>query len=205
MVCVVFASVAASNPTRVSIVTVRGDAALTDAIQAFETLREYFFRYYDTPFALADEAVQKERLALLDQDGASWREPWIEPLRDYQAAGRDVHGSCAAVGAPEDLADFARCGLVPAGVIEQLYKHQEDALAAVLEGRHLVITAGRAQGRPRRSSFQSSPRCSPSLRGGATRPPPVSRGGGRSRLSGPRSVNTTVTNGSRFGRCSSIQ
>jgi ATP-dependent helicase YprA (DUF1998 family) len=121
--------------------------AATDAVKAFETLREYYFRYYDTPFAVADEHVQRERLALLNQDGVTWREPWIEPLRDYDLAGRDVAESCAAMDAPSELAEFARCGLLPPDAIGQLYRHQEQALEAVLRGSNLVITAGTGSGK----------------------------------------------------------
>src|SRR4051812_10378617 len=98
-----------------------------DAASVFATLREYFFRYYETPFALADHRLEHERRVLLDQDGVTWREPWIEPLRDFESTGLSVQESCAAAGAPDDLAQFARAGLLPAE-IPQLYKHQARAL-----------------------------------------------------------------------------
>jgi ATP-dependent helicase YprA (DUF1998 family) len=117
-----------------------------DAASVFATLREYFFRYYETPFALADHRLEHERRVLLDQDGVTWREPWIEPLRDFESTGRSVEESCAAAGASKDLAQFARAGLLPAE-IPQLYKHQARALQAVLGDRNLVITAGTGSGK----------------------------------------------------------
>jgi Lhr-like helicase len=122
-------------------------ASQMDAVEIFETLREYFFRYYDTPFAVADEAVQAERRAILDQEGVTWREPWIEPLREHLSSTRTLEGSVAYSEAPAELAPFARCGLIPES-IERLYAHQEEALKAVVgEHQNLVITAGTGSGK----------------------------------------------------------
>lgn len=117
-----------------------------DALSVFETLNEYFFRYYATPFAVADEGVERERRKHLDRDGVVWREPWIEPLRDFESTGRALEESCQAVGAHPDLPAFARAGLIPAG-IESLHRHQEEVLAAVLSGRNAVVTAGTGSGK----------------------------------------------------------
>ncbi len=118
-----------------------------DAVETFETLREYLFRYYDTPFAVADDAVQRERKSILDREGMTWREPWLEPLREYRHAEHDLATSVKAAGAPQELAEFARCGLIPP-FIERLYAHQEQALRAVArDGRNLVITAGTGSGK----------------------------------------------------------
>ncbi len=32
---------------------------MPDLFAVFDSLRDYFFRYYDTPFSIADEAVQR--------------------------------------------------------------------------------------------------------------------------------------------------
>lgn len=117
-----------------------------DALNVFETLNDYFFRYYATPFAVADEGVERERARLLDRDGVVWREPWIEPLREFESADRSLEESCRAAGAHDDLAPFARTGLVPAE-IGQLYRHQEEALAAARAGRNAVVTAGTGSGK----------------------------------------------------------
>jgi ATP-dependent helicase YprA (DUF1998 family) len=117
-----------------------------DALNVFETLNDYFFRYYATPFAVSDEGVERERDRLLNRDGVVWREPWIEPLREFQSAGRPLEESCRAAGGTADLAPFARAGLIPAEIGE-LYRHQEEVLAAALAGRNAVVTAGTGSGK----------------------------------------------------------
>lgn len=117
------------------------------AVELFESLREDFFRYYDTPFGLADKRVEAERRRLLDRDGVAWREPWIEPLRPYLASDRTFEDDCAAAGAHPDLASFARAGLLPGGEIERLYSHQAQALREALAQRNTVITAGTGSGK----------------------------------------------------------
>ncbi len=42
-----------------------------DPVRTFEHLRDAYFRYYDTPFGLADERLQAERRSLLDRDGGA--------------------------------------------------------------------------------------------------------------------------------------
>jgi ATP-dependent helicase YprA (DUF1998 family) len=118
-----------------------------DAITAFDRLREYFFKYYDTPFSLLSSEVQRERRQLLDQDGVAHREPWIELLRAYKLAPVDIEGSCREAGAPAELAAFARSGLVPAS-IDRLYQHQQQVLvASQQQGTNVVVTAGTGSGK----------------------------------------------------------
>ena len=117
-----------------------------DPSGTFERLRDVYFRYYNTPFGLADARLQDERTALLNRDGGAWREPLLELRPDYASAARDLAGSVAAAGSPSELADFAECGLLPAG--RRLYTHQEQALATGMQrGRHPVITAGTGSGK----------------------------------------------------------
>jgi ATP-dependent helicase YprA (DUF1998 family) len=118
-----------------------------DAGELFESLRADFFRYYDTPFALADKRVEAERRSLLDQDGVVWREPWIEPLRPHLSSRRSFEEDCVEAGAHPDLASFARAGLLPGDEIERLYLHQAETLCAALAGRNTVITAGTGSGK----------------------------------------------------------
>jgi ATP-dependent helicase YprA (DUF1998 family) len=117
------------------------------AVELFEALRKDYFRYYDTPFGLADKRVEAERRRLLDQDGVAWREPWIEPLRPHLASAQGFEQDCAAVGAHPDLASFARAGLLPSSSIERLYRHQTETLSEALAGKNAVITAGTGAGK----------------------------------------------------------
>ena len=118
---------------------------MPDAFAVSQALREAFFRYYDTPFALADRAIQNERRALLDADGVSWRDPWIDLLREYQTIPGDLGAAFASIGAHGALADFARLGLLEG--IPSLYLHQFEAVAHSLAGRHVAITAGTGSGK----------------------------------------------------------
>lgn len=117
-----------------------------DAIQTFEHLRDAYFRYYDTPFGLADERLQAERRSLLDRDGGVYRKPLLELRPEYESTGRSLAESVAEAGADPDLSDFASTGLLKG--IPSLFRHQEEALAAgVQQGRNMVITAGTGSGK----------------------------------------------------------
>lgn len=123
-----------------------GGRRYLDTLGTFERLRDAYFRYYDTPFRLADPRMQQERRELLDRDGGTYRRPILEIRPEYAGVGHDLRASAAAAGAPEELADFAACGLIPPG--RELYLHQEQALAAAQQtGRHMVITAGTGSGK----------------------------------------------------------
>src|SRR4051812_39547943 len=114
---------------------------MPDVLGVFESLRDYLFRYYDTPFSLRDSQVQKERRQLLDRDAVTWREPGLEILRDYALSERSFVDACTGAGSHADLPSFARAGLIPAE-IDRLYRHQVDALKQVNGGKNMVITAG---------------------------------------------------------------
>ncbi|EEW50135.1 hypothetical protein HMPREF0290_1244, partial [Corynebacterium efficiens YS-314] len=102
------------------------DSPSIDVMGTFDRLREAYFRYYDTPFALADKRLQKERRELMDRDGGAYRLPLVEMRPEYVSVRRSLLDSVQAAGAPVELAEFANCGLIPAG--RSLYKHQEEAL-----------------------------------------------------------------------------
>lgn len=117
-----------------------------DVMGTFNRLREAYFRYYDTPFGLTDERLQRERRDLFDCDNGAFRLPLIELRPEYVTTGRSLEESAAVAGAPSDLADFAACGLIPPG--RPLYRHQEHALTAGLTpGRNMIVTAGTGSGK----------------------------------------------------------
>lgn len=117
-----------------------------DAIGTFDRLREAFFSYYDTPFGLSSESLQRERRELLDRDGGIYRHPLLELRPEYVTVGHDMAASAFAAGAPEELAGFVAAGLIPPG--RELYRHQEAALRlGQSSGRNLVITAGTGSGK----------------------------------------------------------
>ncbi|MGY4100432.1 DEAD/DEAH box helicase [Nocardia sp. R16R-3T] len=117
-----------------------------DVVGTFDRLREAYFRYYDTPFGLTDERLQRERRGLFDRDNGAFRLPLIELRPEYVNTGRTLAESAASAGAPPELADFASCGLIPPG--RSLYIHQEHALSAgQTPGRNVIVTAGTGSGK----------------------------------------------------------
>ncbi len=117
-----------------------------DVMGTFDRLREAYFRYYDTPFGLADQRLEQERRALFDRDNGAYRLPLVELRPEYVSAPHDLSTSVATCHAPSELADFAACGLIPAN--RPLYLHQERALAAgMAAGTNMIVTAGTGSGK----------------------------------------------------------
>jgi Lhr-like helicase len=117
-----------------------------DVTGTFERLREAYFRYYDTPFWLADERLRTERRQLFDRDNGVYRRPLVELRPEYATTPRTLAGSVAFCHGPDELGTFAGAGLIPPG--RPLYLHQERALTAGLTpGRNMVITAGTGSGK----------------------------------------------------------
>ncbi len=117
-----------------------------DIVETFNRLRDSYFRYYDTPFGLADRSLEAERRKLLDRDNGVFREPFIELRPEYATTGHSMEQTAELSRSPHELAAFARTGLVPED--RHLYTHQEAALmSAVREKRNIVITAGTGAGK----------------------------------------------------------
>jgi len=117
-----------------------------DLTASFEKLRSAFFRYYNTPFGLANEDLQKEREGLLDCDNGIYRLPLIELRPEYKTTGRTMAASASGAGLSDDIAQFVAAGLVPGG--RPLYTHQELSLRlGTTAGRNVVITAGTGSGK----------------------------------------------------------
>ncbi|MGX1474990.1 UNVERIFIED_CONTAM: ATP-dependent helicase YprA (DUF1998 family) [Streptomyces canus] len=118
----------------------------TDILEAFEHLREALFRYYNTPFGLADEHLERERQRLFDVDGGAWRRPLLEVRPRYAQVDTDIAGSVREAGAHADLSELVQLGLMQG--VPSLYEHQQRALvAAVRHGRDVVVTAGTGSGK----------------------------------------------------------
>ena len=111
----------------------------------FQRLRSELFRYYGTPYRIRDDAVSLERLHLLDREGLTWREPWLEPIPDYRTTGQMLEGALASTGAAPEFAGFVRAGLIRD--FSDIFTHQRDALAAVRSGRNVLVTAGTGSGK----------------------------------------------------------
>ena len=119
---------------------------MSDALTIFDSLRNEYIRYYETPFSVRDKGVMEERHARLLEDGVISREPWIEPIAPYKNVPHDLQESCRIAGAHADLAEFAQLGLLDPRF--SLRTHQEAALkAACSDQKHVVITAGTGSGK----------------------------------------------------------
>lgn len=116
------------------------------ALDVFAQLRDHLFRYYDTPFSIADKLVQAERLRMLDADGVTYREPWLEVVPEYAAAPETFEQTCERLRLDPGVATFARAGLIPPKIVA-LHAHQADALEAARGGRSVVLTAGTGSGK----------------------------------------------------------
>ncbi|MET8631651.1 DEAD/DEAH box helicase [Streptomyces sp. NPDC004680] len=117
-----------------------------DILGSFEHLKDALFRYYNTPFGLADEHLERERQNLFDTDGGAWRRPLLEVRPRYVQMDAGIAESVRAAGAHPDLAELVQLGLLQG--VPSLYEHQHRALAAAVQGgRDVVVTAGTGSGK----------------------------------------------------------
>ncbi|MFJ2303487.1 DEAD/DEAH box helicase [Streptomyces sp. NPDC087787] len=118
----------------------------TDILTSFEHLKEALFRYYNTPFGLADEYLERERQALFDVDGGAWRRPLLEVRPRYVQMDAGIVESVREAGAHPDLTELVQLGLLQG--VPSLYEHQHRALvAAERDARDIVVTAGTGSGK----------------------------------------------------------
>ena len=116
-----------------------------DPFEVFENLRETYFRYYGTPFRLANEKLNTERRDRLDQASGVWQPPLFEARPRYESAGRSLSGSCELAGADPELADFISLGMFKG--LPSLYWHQEKSLEAALKGEDIAAVPGTGSGK----------------------------------------------------------
>lgn len=114
-------------------------------LDIFNQLRDTYFRYYDTPFRMASDDLNRERRLLLDRPGGVWQEPLLELRPRYQSTEEDLAESVLKAGAPADVAEVVSRGLMDS--IPRMYQHQADAFTAAMDGRDVLITAGTGSGK----------------------------------------------------------
>jgi len=131
---------------------------MTNPIQTFDSLRNAYLRYFDSPFDLRFEEVVQARRQMLDRDGVLYREPLIEPQPPYASSGQDIRGVISQVlenngpwtpALAQDLTRIAEAGFFnPRGGRFELYTHQREMLAAsTLRGSDAVILTGTGSGK----------------------------------------------------------
>jgi hypothetical protein len=142
---------------------------MNDPIGGFQRIRDLYITYLETAFRIRDEAVSKERRALLERPGTLCTEPLVEPVPRYKTVGYHledlVHGGSddRLPGFSEDarraFVDLVLSGLVDsveapegAGTMRRaafrLYEHQVQMLwRGVQEGHPGVVTSGTGSGK----------------------------------------------------------
>ena len=59
---------------------------MIDPIGSFDSIKDHFLRYVQTAFGIRFDAESREREDLLNRDGVFFRQPWVEPLPEYQSS-----------------------------------------------------------------------------------------------------------------------
>lgn len=126
---------------------------MTNPVSIFESMRDTYLRYLDSPFDLRYDSLSAERRDLLDDDGRLYRRPLIEPAPPYASSGRNIASAASQIlcgslppGLVSDVANFISQGLF--GANRSLYQHQFDALDASMR-RHqdVIVTSGTGSGK----------------------------------------------------------
>ena len=118
---------------------------MDDPIGLADSLSQLYIKYLDSALPLRDDDLMRERRRLFMEPGALFREPLLEPVPRYEET-ETLAETCARYGFTPALPAFAARGLFPDG--RRLYRHQIDALQAVLQDkRHLVVTTGTGSGK----------------------------------------------------------
>jgi DEAD/DEAH box helicase domain-containing protein len=126
---------------------------MSNPIAIFESLRDTYLRYLDSPFDLRYPDLVAERRRLLDIDGRLYRHPLIEPVPAYQSCGQTfqqvAQALLGAVWAPAALAElvmFVSQGLFPEA--RELYAHQREVFReSVVNGHDVIVTTGTGSGK----------------------------------------------------------
>ena len=126
---------------------------MRNPISVFNTLREMYLRYLDSPFDLRYPDLVQERRDLIDQNGRIYRYPLIEPVPAYRRCNatfdqiaHTVLDPTSPTGLGNELADFVALGLFPTA--RQPYTHQRDSFAeSVVQHHDVIVTTGTGSGK----------------------------------------------------------
>ncbi|MBD2526716.1 DEAD/DEAH box helicase [Nostoc sp. FACHB-133] len=118
---------------------------MNDPFKIFDSIRQTYLRYLESPFRVRYEALMSERRAMLDQDGQLWREPLLEPIAPYLPSGFTIAEACQHFGINSAVANFINGGLFSPQ--RQIYQHQFQAWELSRQGRAVVITSGTGSGK----------------------------------------------------------
>lgn len=125
---------------------------MINPLNVFERVKEGYINYIKTAFGTRFEEFEQKRNDLLNTDKVLYRQPWIEPLLDYEAE----NGKSINTLTSEDLPglneeqtilfkEFVSKGLFTFD--GDLYSHQYRMLTEALKGENCVITSGTGSGK----------------------------------------------------------
>jgi ATP-dependent helicase YprA (DUF1998 family) len=122
---------------------------MNNPFSIWNELKESYLKYIDTGLQIQYKELENERKKLLREPDAICKEPIIELVPRYKPFC-SLEEACQKLSLDVDFARFARLGLFPdvAEKASQLYKHQFEALQAVLTDRkHMIVTTGTGSGK----------------------------------------------------------
>ena len=123
---------------------------MDDPFRVFDSVREAYLRYLESPFRLRYDDVMAERRALLDRDRQLYREPLFEAAAPYRSSGRTPVEAARDLGLDRRVGEFLTQGLFTAdseGKLPELYDHQFRAWEASRAGAPVVVTSGTGSGK----------------------------------------------------------
>lgn len=124
---------------------------MINPIGIFEKVVNGYISYVQTAFGSRYEEFESKRLSLLNEDAVIYRQPWLEPLLEYQAGAKKIKNldTNDLVGfKPEELEifkNFVQKGLFSGDY--PLYLHQDTMLKKAASGKNCVITSGTGSGK----------------------------------------------------------
>ncbi|MBS1966289.1 MAG: DEAD/DEAH box helicase [Chloroflexi bacterium SZAS-1] len=118
---------------------------MNDPYQLFEQLCESYGRYYESAFDVRDDAIARERRAMLMAEGVLFREPYVELMPRYVSSERTVAQAVGELGLSPDSAGFIDLGLFPSQ--RSIHQHQWDAWRLSESGRNVIVTSGTGSGK----------------------------------------------------------
>ena len=117
---------------------------MKDPISIWTDLKTNYLRYLKTGIPLISSKLDAEREKLFQEASGGqttlWHQPYFELMPTYPS-GKSI---AEITSLPKGFADFTKLGLFP---LDNLYLHQQQAIEAVENGKHIVVTTGTGSGK----------------------------------------------------------
>lgn len=131
---------------------------MNNAVALFDSIREMYLRYLESPFDLRYSSLVDERRKLLDVDGRIYREPLIETVPQYLSCGQSIDQMAEEllkpIWSPGQIRDFSGFvgldlfPLLPSPQARDPYLHQKSVFEeSVVRGNDVVVTTGTGSGK----------------------------------------------------------